>query len=675
MKVDKEVLLERLLTADDYISFEELSETFGCTRRTLYRYINEINSLYKERHMYVETKYGKGIKLSGNTYAVPFDTVYSDKVRFIGFSPEQRQLAEIIYYSVRDEEIKTSALASLLNVSHSTVDSDITAVEQTVLQNKAFKGVRFFTTHHGRGMLASLWDRRMIAVFAASRLYSVQDNGRALLDKQENASIKQLKALLSLSVKHQLLIDAVYAAERSMQCTFSLSDFMLLYYYLTLVVSNPYSLLCKESEVLVRLKNDAGFVPVLEPVVPDRIAGHLLRMFDIDNVLERYLLRVVLSSLESVRFTEKVFLDTCIPEYIHAAEIRLFEHYQLTAPLQKELKLYLAVQLNSIIYKTVYSIPKNTENYTGYVPEYDMDSLKVVSVPLLDAINPLLQKRCGIRLTLQDIAPACIAISTEHKQQHESLVGLRVLVICYEGVCLSRIIASILRMYFPEHEIINMTGIESLTETYLEKNAIDVLVTTVLPTIPSGTPVPCYRIENPADRVSVVDGFRQFLEENALLFKKKEAARSVISADNATTAAIHTVFKHFTISELDKPLRKGRITAKLASIVVEDAEKRKQLQRAFDLREKKGHVYLQVENIQLFHCRCDCVQSARAGLVRCQKDDSVILYLIAPQQASKDELMALSLISSALIEADEFAQALHIKDAAEIESILQHLIV
>ena len=128
MKVDKERLLERLLAADDYIPFEEFTEAFDCSRRTLYRYINEINEQYKSRHMYVETKYGKGIKLAGSTDAVPFDTVYSAKVRFIDFTPERRQLAELLYYSVRMEEVKTSALAGLLNVSHSTVDGDVAGV-------------------------------------------------------------------------------------------------------------------------------------------------------------------------------------------------------------------------------------------------------------------------------------------------------------------------------------------------------------------------------------------------------------------------------------------------------------------------------------------------------------------------------------------------------------------
>ena len=700
MKVDKERLLERLLAADDYIPFEEFTEAFDCSRRTLYRYINEINEQYKSRHMYVETKYGKGIKLAGSTDAVPFDTVYSAKVRFIDFTPERRQLAELLYYSVRMEEVKTSALAGLLNVSHSTVDGDVAVVEQTVLRMPEFKGIRLFTTHYGRGMSAPLWSRRMLALYVAAQLFPVPKSGRIFLGRRESAEYKQFKALLSLPASHADILECLRTAERSMQCSFSLYDSVLLYFYLALSAAAPCTERCRESDIPESLKKLTGFDPRLEPSVPDRTAARILRLLQVDSPVERYLLRTVLSALAPVRFSETACVDQHVQNCIREAEIQLFQQYLLSSPLQKDLKVYLGVELSAVLYKKVYGIPKDTSDYvpvaSGMVAG-GAQHIESISQNMLEAMNPLLKAYCGCTLTGRDIAPLCIAVSTEHSHRQTVTAGLRVLVICFEGICLSRMIASQLRMYFPELEIVNMTGIEALTETYLEENGIDVLVTSALPERPASVPVPCYEIPESGDRLELLDGFRQFLEDNAARLGRgcmdnsqagacaalsEPAVPAVPAADpvpeqhsaGGQNEALHAVFSHFTILELDKPLRRGKITAKLASVVLEDAESRKKLQKAFDVRERKGHVYLRVENIQLFHCRCECVSAAQAGLLRCAKDGSVILYLIAPAQASKDELFALSLISSALIEADEFAQALHTKSAPELESILQKLI-
>ena len=138
--------------------------------------------------------------------------------------------------------------------------------------------------------------------------------------------------------------------------------------------------------------------------------------------------------------------------------------------------------------------------------------------------------------------------------------------------------------------------------------------------------------------------------------------------------AVHNVFKDFSITELKMLPDSDDLSSIAASIIATSDEKRRELTRDFCEREQKGHIYLETENIRMFHCRSDAVLSARAGLIRSKNDKTAVLFMTAPKKSERMPLLALSLISSTIIESEEFARALHSGTKEQIESLLIKLI-
>lgn len=131
-------IVQILIKADDYITSEELAEMLGTSTRTIFREIQGINRTLEKYHCSLETKSGKGIRLTGDRNGVAEKLKGQQDVsgNISYYSKEQRRNL-LIADCLKNREIqKLGYYAHKFKVSEATISNDINAVESWLQEHK-----------------------------------------------------------------------------------------------------------------------------------------------------------------------------------------------------------------------------------------------------------------------------------------------------------------------------------------------------------------------------------------------------------------------------------------------------------------------------------------------------------------------------------------------------------
>jgi hypothetical protein len=567
MNPGKERILKLLQESEDFISIEKLADMTGTGSRSVFRYISELRYSLSRYNLHIETKYGKGIRLSGAPENLKKLSSPNEGSGFSGFSMRQRQFAEIaLLCTTAEDTVKLGSLAHIFGVSDSCISLDLSGLENDILKRPELCHLRLCRKPGaGTGIEGPLWYRRMALLYCSINVFPVdvpEKNSSA--DKGNRPKLEHLKSVLGLQVPHDTVRACIETAENLLAYSLFPSDYMLLYLYVCCVASSPVKSSAQEQDGR-HAAEQAGIPHALDPPVTYAAAAGVLEPVRLnDNPEEIFMLRCLLSSLAPARLKGEVQLLKEIPQLVSAVEKDLAGTAVLPEAFGNERKAFFGAALQSVIYRKAYGIPLEQRNGTG---------ISGTEKRIAGVLWPQIQTLYHIEPGLQD------------------------------------------------------TGLLQILVRSLSAGQ-----------------------EQAADAGDKYPGIQ-----------------------NSTYRSIHRIFSMFRITETARPVKKRKITAELAKLIGKNKTEWHRLKQAFDVREKKGHVYLEVANIRLFHCRSDVLDCAQAGLIRSRKPPSVILYLAAPENATKEELYALSLISSALIESDEFSEALKEKTARQIEELLLRL--
>lgn len=655
MKLRLERILELLLSSNSYVSVQELALHLNTGERTIFRDIGELSYNLSKYGVVIEKKHGSGIRLGGNIENL-CQRKGGIKTYLADLTPVKRQYAEIIYLCNIRRTVKLGELANLLQVSDSCISADLHDASLSIMNEGVFAKLSLQCRRGiGAGISGPEWYLRMAALSGIIAVVPAEELGRTLAKHVENAELKQLQQALGFTAEYDSIMNIIRRAEQKTDSYYSLFDFSLFYLYICMMLSHPEG-----------RDNETAFS--VEPAVPERIAADILAPEKISRPEEIFRFRCFLSALEPAQLSGQGYIHADVAPLINELEAELLKNKNICAPFENGLRNLLYSMLSSVIYKKVYGIPCSERDYSASVP------VRQTGTAVHRVLSLSVKNTYGVELTVRDIEPLRVLIKAADARLTPKNSRIRVLVSCFEGICLAQLIASVLRQYFQDIIVVDTIGAVSLTAGYLKSRRIDLLVSTMEI---EDSAVPCFFVRPPFSEETFRSEFTSYLSRMpvavAAASERSEGSDTGI-AEKISYGTAQNIFSSFKVTELLKPVKERKLTAYLAMLLLDDKALRQQLKNDFDRREESGLVYLKMHNIRLFHCRSSVVSKPVAGLIRSSRPVTTVLYLVAPEKATHDELSALSLITSALIERPDFAETLTKKTDQEIRRQLYNLI-
>ena len=351
MNPGKERILKVLQESEDYISIEKLALLTGTGSRSVFRYINELRYTLARYDLDIESKYGKGVRITGYKEDLKKLSFLREKDGLSSLSAQQRQFAEIAFLCTCGGTVKLGSLAHIFGVSDSCISLDLSNLENEVMKRPVLQRL---TLHRKPGegtcIEGAVWYTRMALLYCGINIFSGEELGTELLDKKKsNPKLDYLVTALGLHVPQERVRHCIETAERLLSCSFTLFDYTLFYLYICTVFSCPLENTGGHETGRKAAEVAAGMYAAVEPAVPYGIAAAVL--YPVEDSAEIYLLQCLLSSLEPAKFSDRPCMHRGIPSLLNAMETALTRENCMPGLFGRDLDLSLAVLLNTIIYK------------------------------------------------------------------------------------------------------------------------------------------------------------------------------------------------------------------------------------------------------------------------------------------------------------------------------------
>jgi mannitol operon transcriptional antiterminator len=391
----------------------------------------------------------------------------------------------------------------------------------------------------------------------------------------------------------------------------------------------------------------------------------------------------ILSVCETVRIPEQPLAGMVtdlsgIPERIVEKTVLFVEkHHGIWLHEDNDLLVHLKLMIAAAIRRLMYRIPLWSTRFSDGDMEAeapsDIATLELVhqfSDELARLIPPLPMNRI-----LAELHDAAITLSAGleriNRRRHG---GIRVRIICFEGLGMSRYIEGLVREMVPAWSVIDASWYDPASDSISAAalQAWDLIVTTY--PLPEGNgKVLQISGEEPADEVR--EKLRRRISE---IPHGSAAARPVpetVSSSSLSLPLILTLIDTFFIGTVPSTGDDALLARKAADIIGSRCNDRSALTADFMRRESFGSLRFEEEKIRVLHCRSVSVTATAAGVIRPEEEgtEDTILVLAAPMHAAKAETRVLSELVVAITELPDFCSVLRHGSRSELQSMLLKL--
>ncbi len=647
-------LLDQLLLQDSFLSVSVLAGRIGAGVRTIFRDIQELECHLKEHGVTIEKKRSAGIRLVGDLSGLRVRSL-SELPRLSWLTEPQRQCALLVFLGHKARVVKLNELATLFSVSDSCISTDLKEDDDFLRRHcpkaalSRLKGIGVF-------LEGDEWDVRMAVVRSAAMLFHPQELIQMLLFERENAKLEKMMGLLGFFSRKATVLQAIRDTEKRIGYRFSWYDLGLLFLY---------SLVALERKSIALKIPGAEFsgIPMSVSFSTAKLLWNDLRGTDSEaegDEAEIAWLRGILSALEPGEIRETNRSHPGVSRIVSTMIAEIGNSKYFSYDFDSRLFTTLQVSLSSLVYKKIILFPLSPPLIAASTPKDGLDKT------IFKILSPLLSEEFRVSIELGEIEPLCMAIRSSDGALSGIHPKLRILVTCFEGICLAQFIASTIRVYFQDVIVVASLSCDRISDEYLEENKIDLVITT----FPAGlTAAPEYVVSTPFE----IATFRKEIETVLADFESGDklssvgkANREVVEAGTNIDIAL-SILQRFTLTVMPEPIPESEITAILARAVLGNRKEYLRLKKDFDIRESFGAVVLEHSGIRFFHCRSSAVAEPGAGAIRVQSPRETFVYLVAPDPSTPEVIQALSKISVALMEDKDFTFALVNQGESEIK--------
>ncbi len=654
-----------ILEAEGYITIQQIADDVNVSSRTILRELDDVQKWIEEQGGVLDKKKGKGLSVLSDSElkAQMIKKLYVEKSEVV-YTPEERKIilkAELLKYS---EATKLFTLTKLLDVTESTIATDLLQLESWFMQY----GLEIIR-RPGLGILLDgdeIAKRKAIVALIYEHFHVVdlielisdyksgqEEVNIATFKRYINASILALLHLDSL----QYIKDLLVRLESEMGYYFADNAYIALTirFSITLKRSEFWGRIHLEEERQERIQKDKVYV-FLKQWVKESEGNPFIALPDTE--LQYLTMHIKGSKLRETSDVTKISMIEdfrviqLAKDFIQKAEyetgIYLSDNEELLIGLVKHLR------------PAIYRMKMNLDIINPLVQE-----IKVMYPELFQAISQcvgVIEKRENVQVPEDEIAYLATHIGAViHKSHRELVKKYNVYVACMYGIGASQLLLSQLEKQFNNIEIKEVVSVIDDIGAQLKNKDVDLLISTV-PIKHVDIPyVVVDAILKDEDIVNIKEALKHsaphssgYHKTNLPMIKDRYVALNIYSQ------IILEIINNFSC---DDHLRVESITELIdyvSRLLAQDEEERIVLEKSFAEREEKGSTILSKKGMMLLHCRADIERGVCVNVLRLQEPIMIekhrglisirtIVVMVGPVILNQRVLEILSEISHTII--------------------------
>ncbi|WP_164505054.1 BglG family transcription antiterminator [Companilactobacillus hulinensis] len=456
----QELKVVKLLLDSDVIHYSDIEKSIGRSRKTITKYLDEIEEVLSEYLIDLVRKRNVGIYLEGNTSELSNvfqNEYYSDLPK----TKEERVVSILSKLLLSNDAQTIQDLADRAFVSRSTLESDFKEVKQLLARYDAF----IETTHEGIKIVASESAKRklmseLLTMYWGNTMYTRNEKGEIHSKLQLPT---EMQSFFSKEVFKKVL-ESLDEFEELGNLKFSDYEFQSLAIHLIIsmerITKDETLEKGEESEKLE--ENTISLIEILEKKFKVKIPEYEQQYINI------HILAAEGKTFDQGNISESKtpFKEVTISDYLR----KVLKHYDdilingLTVHLSSALKrLYLGLSLHN----------PYTDDIKRYFPRAYNESIDISSA---------IEQKFNITLNEDEVAYIALHIEA-FLERKKSMVN--VAIVCSTGLGTARLLEQRVKKFFPESiHITRVTSIQALKHNPISEDLVISTINFDVPNIP-----------------------------------------------------------------------------------------------------------------------------------------------------------------------------------------------
>lgn len=678
--------------SDDYITVNDIAEKINVSNRTVQRDLTLIEDFLYDNDFSLIKKPGQGLILNESTESISYLYELLDMVD----SSKQYEKVERVNFILSrlltsKEPIKYFVFTLYLNISEKTLTDDLTIIEKWL-------SVYDISLIRKRGVGLSInGSEKSIRKAQAKLINEMLDDDKKieiLTDIYDKVKVDLISQNDILS-----MIDAgiINRTKKSLDKTFrrlniSISDnsYISLLVHISLAIERlkQDKQIDFNEDIVKNLKSSQDYI-FAEKIIEDLEEEFSIKIPDI----EIYFVAMHIKGTKIIDEDEVNIYGNKTDEVSNITNElieRMEEIYGLDLKkdlrLNRDLRAHILPAINRLRYKLSIKNPIINEIKDKYGDIYN--SLKEIAP---DVIRKNGKLSADIQIPDDEIAYIAIHFITAIESRILKYISVNVLTVCPTGYGASRLLATNLINHFTNIEIVNNASIMNLNRDLLEKNNVDLIISTIkidgileeneikefeyieMPAIPDEDDYlsltnklreisrkKYYKVENKNDKI-----LGKFLKANEKLTKSSLAEN--IYDVSVSFNKIYENTRYFLLKNGEDIYKKS------AKLVSNNKDEEIKILETIIKRNELNPTYYDELNLHLLHGKCE-VSYPKLGFGKVADTDDIIIIMISRVDEEDEVVKFFSEISGKLVNNDDFLEAIQNLDQNKIKLGLKEII-
>ena len=668
-------IIEMLIKGTDYITYSCISKNLNVSLSTVIRYINNLDSYFKENNIEVEKKRSMGIKLilSEPNRKALLESLNKEESDYL--FPHDRKIIIICELLSRDEPVKSYYFSSILKVALGTVRRDLEEVEEWFKQNNLVlkKGRGNGLTLYGdeKCVREAIVNLLLSCIESKNNYYWNDDFMKPKFFKENLASLTKVKLAKLINYKIVVnIINIVKEYDRNLKEVIVDGSYFQFIILITLIIQRKEKIMVIEDYKINNIKKVQQYeyislllkeVEKYYEVVVSSSDKYVIMIHFITSGVRKLSERntQIANDRELSMITNRIISN--LQENLN---IRLDFDDDLLVRLMMHLKLMLDRQSMDI---------KVANNYLELIKSDYKEIFEAVKISV-HFISEITKKNVNdeeIGLITIHIVATLLALENNTQM-------IKVVVICTSGIGTSKILVEKIKQKIKSIEIVATMSSGSVNEISLIKQGVDLIISSVnLETfiIPTAVVNPLMKDEDKSKIYKLIDRIAK--KKNRCITTKvpKEPSKADPKEVNVVNEhksvedilfymeVIHEIIEDFYYEEDIVIENKDKLIEYVSKQISYSNKMQRTIITELLKREQYGSTVIDENGLILLHCKAEnyiklgVVRYKKGGDATARKHEENIntaLIMIVPQDTDDRIVDIFSEISTGLIENNEF---------------------
>ncbi|GAA0352859.1 BglG family transcription antiterminator [Bacillus horti] len=679
-------ILDYLLDKPDEVTVKDLADQIDVSVRTIHRDLKGVEDIVNEYDLRLIKKSGVGIKVEGKAEHIRNLKMFLFNASHNEYTPEERQtviLCALLETNER-EPVKLVALAHELNVTIATISNDLSKLQEKL---NGFGLILIRRRGYGVGISGSESSKRRAMSSLISKNideFEFLSFVRAAIQKKGTTYTNSISERLLGFVEKEKLLEVEKVLEemnRELPYTIADSAYIGLVIHLALAIER----ILQGENIQIDQEYLISLQGTMEYSLAQKVIEKLEKVFDIQIPPAEIGYITMHLRGAKLRYDKKFLIeDASFNLAVKAKALIDYVGKQVQTDLTSHTSLLqgLVAHLRPAIFR----IKQNMGIHNPLLPQIKADYAVLFSI-IRDGVG---QHFPDLDVPDEEIGYLVLHFGSALMGNREK-EPVHALIICSSGIGTSKMLATRLQQEIPEIE--NPRNVSLFEASRLDLDEYDLIISTVhSPELPEH-----YILVNPIltkeEIAHIKDKIRVQERKGILGLKSSERFRggqgkeqflSSLEEMHGYTQAILTLLKHLLVHEIRSVQSSTDVISAAVDHLIQqgivpiangDAVKEAILER-----EKLGGLGIPDTHLALFHARHESIPTPSfsiyslhepllaLGMDQEEMEIKQVILLLAPLNASDQEMELLSYISTLIIEDEKSLELFHSTDFEAISS-------